>query len=251
MSRRVRRLAPLGIAVGLAVSAALRAQSAPATPDSPQPRRVLFVGNSLTYWNDLPEIVAAFGQAGGPPALFCRAVVGGGYSLEDHWREGDARKVLAEGGWDFVVLQQGPSASRDGRLSLLQWTRRFAEEIRRVGGRPALYMVWPARNRPEDFEGVAASYRQAARDVGGLLLPAGEAWRIAWGLDPKLELYSSDGLHPSPAGSYAAALVLYAGLTGRSPIGLPATVALSSGRLALPEEEAKILQKAAAEAVEH
>ncbi len=70
-------------------------------------------------------------------------------------------------------------------------------------------MVWPSRSRRGDFEGVSQSYRAAAKTVNGLLLPAGDAWRAAWAIDERLALYSPDGLHPSIAGTYAAALVTY------------------------------------------
>ena len=248
MRRRRSRLPGVLLAI-LAAGGATAGRAAAEEP--PAAKRVLFVGNSLTYWNDLPELVEALSRAGGPPVLVCRAVVGGGFSLEDHWAKGDALRAIREGGAEVVVLQQGPSASAEGRSSLLRGARLFAGEIRRAGGVPALYMVWPSVDRRGDFDGVRDSYRQAAADVGGIFLPAGEAWRIAWAKDPRLDLYSSDGLHPAPAGSYLAALVLVAGLTGRSPVGLPAAVTLPSGRkIEIPEARARLLKESAAEAIE-
>jgi hypothetical protein len=213
--------------------------------------RVLFIGNSLTYSNDLPSIVQAFAEAAAQkPAVF-KAVVFGGYSLEDHWNQGDSRAAIAKGGWDFVVLQQGPSASADGRKSLLDYARVFDREIRKVGATPALYMVWPSSNRQQDFDGVSRSYSLAAGEVKGLLLPAGDAWRIAWKLDSQLELYSPDGLHPTPTGSYLAALVIYAQLFKSSPVGLPAKLKLRPGaRIEIPPERARLLQDAAGKAIE-
>jgi hypothetical protein len=218
-------------------------------PASEARLRVLFVGNSLTYFNELPSMVEALAEASGQKRLAFKAIVFGGYSLEDHWNQGDARRAIERGGWDVVVLQQGPSASTEGRQSLLAYTRRFSEEIRRAGARPALYMVWPSVGRKQDFDGVAESYSQAAEEAAGLLFPAGEAWRGAWRRDPKLELYSADGLHPTVAGSYLAALIIYEGLYGQSPVGLPSTFKLRSGaRIELPPEQARLMQEAAAEA---
>jgi hypothetical protein len=179
--------------------------------------RVLFIGNSLTYSNDLPALFEAMAEASGQKRPACRAIVFGGFSLEDHWNQGGARQAIAQGGWDVVVLQQGPSASTEGRQSLLEYTRRFSQEIRRAGARPALYMVWPSADRKQDFDGVVESYRQAAKNVEGLLFPVGEAWRGAWRLDPKLKLYSPDRLHPTLAGSFLAALVIYEQLYGKPP----------------------------------
>jgi hypothetical protein len=90
------------------------------------------------------------------------------------------------------------------------------------GARPALYMVWPDASRPTAFDSVSASYTQAADAVDGLLFPAGDAWVRAWARKPGLRLYADDGLHPSPLGSYLAALAIYAVLCDRSTTTLPA-----------------------------
>jgi hypothetical protein len=50
-----------------------------------------------------------------------------------------------------------------------------------------------------------------------VLLPAGDAWRRAWRLDPDLSLYGPDGFHPSRLGSILAALVIYGGLVSGNP----------------------------------
>jgi hypothetical protein len=168
---------------------------------------VLFIGNSLTYSNDLPAMVCALARAAGRPAV-CESVAKPDYSLEDHWNDRDARRAIARG-WDLVVLQQGPSALPESRVLLVEFTRRFDAEIRKTGARTALYMVWPSRPRRGDFAGVSQSYAAAAQAVGGLLLPVGDAWREAWSTDPSLALYGNDGLHPSSMGSALAAIVIY------------------------------------------
>jgi hypothetical protein len=55
------------------------------------------------------------------------------YGLEEHWNQSDARRLIAKGGWDVVVLQQGPSALEESRVLLLKYARLFSEEIKRVG----------------------------------------------------------------------------------------------------------------------
>src|SRR5581483_7906932 len=89
--------------------------------------RVLFIGNSLTAANDLPAVLQQLAVAAHRP-LTCRAVAFGGYSLEDHWNHGEARRAIAEGGWSFVVLQQGPSALPESRVLLVEYARRFAAD---------------------------------------------------------------------------------------------------------------------------
>jgi hypothetical protein len=213
--------------------------------------RVLFIGNSLTYTNNLPELVAALAAAAGQKPLNFQALVGGGFALEDHWNSDKARKLITAGGWQYVVLQQGPSALPESRKLLLDYTRRFAQEIRRSGARPALYMVWPSRARAQDFGGVSESYQLAAQEVDGLLFPAGEAWQSAWRRDPKLELYSPDGLHPTLAGTYLAALVIYQQLYKPSSFDFTQPLRWRNGKeikLGLKPEQLKLLQEAATEA---
>jgi hypothetical protein len=201
--------------------------------------RILFIGNSLTYANDLPRQVCALAESAGKRAI-CESVAKPDFSLEDHWNLKQAQKEIARG-WDIVVLQQGPSALPESRVVLIDYVKRFDAEIRKAGGRTALYMVWPSRARAGDFNGVVQSYSAAAKAVGGLLLPAGDAWRAAWRLDQSLPLYGADGFHPSPMGTHLAALVVY-----RKIFGEPATARSASG---VDDRQAALLQRAAEEAI--
>lgn len=198
--------------------------------------RVLFIGNSLTIANDLPKTVTAMATAAGRTFAF-RVVAYPDFSLEDHWGRGDAQRAIAEGGWSFVVLQQGPSALPESRVLLRDYTRRYASLASKVGAKAALFMVWPSVARDFDFDGVRDSYRTAAEDVRGVFLPAGEAWRAAWQQNSRLALYGPDGFHPTPLGSYVAAAVMFEAFFDRSPVGLPA--------LGLRADEVRIAQDAA------
>ena len=178
----------------------------------PAPTRVLFVGNSLTYANDLPAVVCALARAAGRQAV-CEMIAKPDFSLEDHWNDSATRQAINRG-WDVVVLQQGPSALPASRVLLVDYAKRLDGEIRRNGGRTAVYMVWPAETRRGDFSAVSQSYAAAAKAVHGLLLPVGDAWRAAWAIDAQLPLYGPDRFHPSPTGTYLAALVIYEGIFG-------------------------------------
>jgi hypothetical protein len=245
--RRLRAAAVLGLLCLAATVPGARAQA----PDDEiaAPLHVLFLGNSLTYTNDLPFVFRDLAQTAGKSRPFVRAVTAPGYSLEDLWNQGDAQKVISGGGWDFVVMQQGPSASPDGVTVLRAYSERFAKAIRAVGGRPVLYMVWPSTSRPQDFDGVMQAYAGAAKSVGGLLCPAGAAWRAAAKKDPKLALYSPDGLHPTFAGTYLAALTFYGLLYAQSPVGLPAGGIPPGAAGELTPARVRVLQESAAAAL--
>lgn len=205
---------------------------------APEPARILFIGNSLTYQNDLPGMVSMLARSVGRK-LVCESISLPDYGLEEHWKSGDAGEAIARGKWDIVVLQQGPSAEPASRRLLVDYTKRFDAEIKKAGARTALYMVWPSRQRRGDFAAVSQSYRAAADAVGATLVPVGDAWRAAWAIDSKLPLYAADNLHPSGVGSYLAALVVYRHLLGGPA---PATPVLGG---ALPHAE--LLQKVAAQ----
>ncbi len=185
----------------------------------PKALRVLFVGNSLTATNDLPAAVAGIARGAGR-RLEYRTIAPGGYSLEDHWNQGDARAALASGPWDVLVMQQGPSALPESQANLREWATRFAAEARARGVRPALLTVWPESYRRGALPQVIASYRRAAAAARAELLPAGLAWRLAWRCDPRLGLYGPDGFHPSSLGTYAAALTVYGRLFKAPLLGL-------------------------------
>lgn len=206
-------------------------------PAAAPPTRVLFVGNSLTAANNLPAMVTAIAAASGRP-FACETVAIPNFSLEDHWKQGDARRAIAGVEWDVVVLQQGPSALPESRVLLTTYARRFAGEIRKAGARTAMYMVWPSYARRGDFPGVSRSYGAAASATGGMLLPAGDGWREAWSLDPSLPLYGPDGFHPSTMGTYLAALVVHGGIAGGVPSEIP-SMGLSPTHLALIKQAAE------------
>lgn len=219
-------------------------------PDPPGTRRLLFLGNSLTYTNDLPAMVEALAAAAELPRLRTAAVTRPGANLQDLWELTDARAQVAKGGWDVVVMQQGPSSLPESRADLREWALRFAAPIHDAGARPALYMVWPDAAHAAAFDAVSTSYALAAADVDGMLFPVGEAWRAAWRRDARLALYSADDFHPSPAGTYLAALVIVSRLSGRPAAGLPARFRVGGSVLEVPAAQAALLQAAADEANE-
>jgi hypothetical protein len=114
-------------------------------------------------------------------------------------------------------------------------------------------MVWPSVERASAFDAVRESYLRAAEAIDGLFVPAGEAWRRAWELEPGLAFYGTDGFHPSRLGSVTAALAVVRTLFGEPLAGLPSTLEPSSAGLPpihLDDEEAAVLYRAVDEAVE-
>jgi len=233
----------LACALALAGLSTCRAESQ--DPPSAAAAHVLFIGNSLTYFNTLPELVVRLARDMGDSTLSAEMVAHPSFSLADHWDEGSALDQLRLHKWTHVVLQQGPSALPESGALLLQWTERFAPPIRQSGAEPVLFMVWPDRARAGDMDAVRRHYRDAAAAVHGIFAPAGDAWTLAFADDPLAPLYGPDGFHPALEGSYVAAAVLLGRLRGVDPRQLPGSIPGST----LDEPRVRALQRAAAAAL--
>jgi len=246
---RVRRTASLVLALGVSACATTRPQ-APASASTEPVKRALFIGNSYLYHGDIPGIVQALADSAGGERLLTESVTAPDFALVDHWfrgASGAARRNISRGGWDWVVLQQGPSSIQINRDSLRMMAKRYAELITRNKGRPALFSAWPSQDRWTDFARAIESYRLAAQEANALLLPVAAAWLAVWERNRSVLLYH-DGLHPSDAGSYLSALVVYSTLLGKSPRGLPNRLRLASGSvIEINPELARLLQDAAAQ----
>jgi hypothetical protein len=190
----------------LAFAASLAAAQAP--PEAKK-ARVLFIGNATTNSMELPDRVAKAATATGRTVVV-ESVAIDGYSLDDHWRQGEAL-VAIKRGWDIVVLQQDGAGGADARASLERDVKRFAGAIRDAGARPALFMPWPRADHLQDFRDVIAAHRAAAEASNALLVPAGEAWLRALGTDRRAKLYG-DGPRPAPLGIELATVTTYLSL---------------------------------------
>jgi hypothetical protein len=194
-------------------------------------QRVLFVGNSLTYWNDMPDLVSRLAEEDpGAKPLFAVSFTGPGWSLRRAERDEQLRRLLQEVAWDAVVLQEHStlafsSPSEVGQESVPA-ALRLQQYAAARGAETVIFMNWPTRYRGDladqlDFVRVA---------------PFASAWDEAVRRRPGLDLLDDDGRHPNLAGSYLAACVFYATLTGRDPT----KSAFTAG---LPVADARFLQE--------
>ena len=197
--------------------------------------RVLFIGNSYTYFNDLPEIFAQLAEAGHQGKIETRMVAPGGWRLKDHWEKGTALTLLDEERWDFVVLQDQSTMGMDYWVKgtdhansdavFRPYADKWAAEIRKKKATPVFFLTWAGKNVPEDQPALNYAYVSAAKETRSLLAPVGMAWDALRREQPSFGLfYEGRGSHPSPAGSYLAACVLYATIFHQNPLGLPSRI---------------------------
>lgn len=196
--------------------------------------RVLFLGNSFTYYHNLPRMVEEFGASAGTK-IETRMIAPGGATLADHLANRQVREAIRTGHWDYVVLQE---QSRLGAVYLVNGEFRVANaeaffaaarglvaEIRKAGATTVLFHTWPQREAHDsDRAMLDYAYTHLTSELRVLRAPVGPAWQKARAEVRGASLYAEDGAHPSRSGSYLAAAVIYATLTGASPVGGPARI---------------------------
>jgi hypothetical protein len=211
--------------------------------------RVLFVGNSHTFTNDLPGLVAKLAKAANEERpLLAASEAPGGTSFQMHWNNGRVQQRLTEVKWDLVVLQDQsvmPNLTRsEFEEQTLPFARKLNEVITASGARTVLFMTWGYKH---DFVAMQrradAAYRELTNTLKADLVPVGSAWAKARATRANTELWSADGNHADERGSYLAACCFYAAFYGKSPVGNSFTAGLSA-------DEAKFLQETAVSAVE-
>ena len=186
--------------------------------------RVLFVGNSYTYFWNLPQTVEALITSSGEMEVELRQSTAGGLRLKDHWECNKglkSRELIAEGNWDLIIIQNHSLSSLQNPDEFMEYGRRFIELAKESGATPVLYMTWHRKFNPLMQQTITRAYQNLATETGISLAPVGEAWSKSVELRPDLELYAEDMSHPSPAGTYLAACVFYNIITGEDPMDLP------------------------------
>lgn len=195
------------------------------------PFKILYIGNSYTFVNDLPALTASLAEAGNQAKIVTDSQLVGGATLEQHWNDGIALTKIQQGGWDFVVLQEQSMRPLLQRDLMHEYGKRFADEIKNVDAIPLLYQTWARQATPGTQGNLSAAYVTLADKVSGEVAPVGDAWGKALQQVPGLLLHSDDGSHPNPTGSYLAACVFYSVLYERSPEGLPGRLTVNGAVL--------------------
>ena len=179
--------------------------------------RILMLGNSFTYFNDMPDLLAAL--TGWEVVSHTR---GGAYLCEHLDPDAElGRKTLPaleNERWDYVVLQEQSRGPYEKAEQFHDSVRALCARIRAAGATPVLYATWAYRDHSERLAGTGITYAQmlralsrgyhaAARENGALVADVGEAFAA---VRDRLDLYVSDDYHPNPTGSLLAAKTIEA-----------------------------------------
>lgn len=209
--------------------------------------QLLFIGNSFTFYNELPQVLQVFFFTRNMPLKNVRQHTPGGTAFSDHWSDESLRqKLIPSAPWTHWILQDNSFNPVESPESTVSFGGRFCRFAKENKAMPVLFLTWAyadASGKPNLAmqETLTGTYSPLAIEADALLAPCGPAWVESYRRNPKLNLYSEDGRHPGPAGTYLAACVFYATLTGKSPLGLPA----QAYRIDLSPEDARFLQEVA------
>jgi len=199
--------------------------------------KVLFIGNSYTAVNNLPQLVHDIALANGDTLVF-DSYSPGGYTFNGHYNDPQAKSKIAAGGWRYVVLQaqsQEPSFSpQQVAAQTLPYAVKLDSIVKHHNpcATTVYYETWGRKNGDASncpiyppvctYSGMQnrlrASYKLFADSVKGIVAPAGEAFRLCIAQNPTLNLYMADESHPSLEGSYLTAAVFYEVLFGKSVV---------------------------------
>jgi len=228
-----------------------------------QVKKILFLGNSYTAVNSLPEKVSSLALSLGDSVYF-DSNTPGGFRLMNHATNTTTLAKISDRNWDFVVIQaqsQEPS-SRPAELAteVLPYAAILNDSIKSnfACTETVFYMTWGRKYGDQQncetwppvctFLGMQqrlmAGYMAMAEQNGSTIAPVGLAWKQTMDNDPDslINLYSTDNSHPSLAGTYLTACVMYATIFQKSPLG-------SQFFAGLPENEALFLQQMAGDVV--
>ncbi len=181
--------------------------------------KVLFVGNSYTHVNNLPQITSIISEDVNTK-LITRESTKGGAKLREHWfgeRGLKTKEKIKNGNFDIVVLQGFSMSTIEFPDTLTKYAKLFCDFIRENGAEPYFYLTWARKNRPKYQATIDSVYYSIAAENNAVVVPVGKAWHLAEKLRPNIELFQIDGSHPSNLGTLLAASVFVATITNEIP----------------------------------
>ena len=205
-------------------------------------KKILFVGNSHTYYENLPWLFRDICKQAGIE-VHAGMCTQGGKNLLWHLTSDCALPNLRHGNYDFVVIQQ-KAHPFDGEEVLIEQGIPLIKEIQATGSMPVIFCVWSEKDNPDGQQAVDAAHETLCNMFDSCLLArCGTAWHLLRGV---IDLYDEDGGHMNSCGAYLNASVLLKTVFGIDPLTLPDTIDTKTLTRSLTKDEIKLLQKTAA-----
>lgn len=174
--------------------------------------RVLFIGNSHTYFNDMPHIFKLICQENDIP-MEVTMLAHGYKGLDFHQKEPEVRFNILYGDYDYVVLQHLQSGFDEKVLNT------SVEAIKKIidmaGAKTVLYMPWTIKSEEDKQEAMSDAYLNLGKRLNIPVAPVGLVWWKFKKSHPEVELYFKDDKHASPTGSTLAAYTIFNCIFGK------------------------------------
>lgn len=218
-------------------------------------RKVLFLGNSYTGVNNLPQLIRDVASSAGDTLVF-DSHTPGGYRLIDHSQDITSKNKIMAGGWDYVVIQGqsqepivGTGEFNNGGHALYTLMKQYNPCAVMTP-----YMTWGRKNGDASncsnfpamctYQGMDTTLRNRyltlSKNINGELSPVSVVWNYLRQNHPSIELYQADESHPSTAGSYAAACCFYTSLFKKDPTLITYNFGLSASDASAIKNAVKI-----------
>lgn len=196
-------------------------------------KKVYFIGNSYTYYNDLPFLVSEVAQSANDLLVY-QTTANGGAALQNYVNDQQVNNTITNGNWDYVVLQDQSQRPALHDSFTFPFAATLSNTIKNSSGcsKVMFFMTWGYKNGDQlncnsgithmcTYTGMDdrlySAYVRLAQDNKGVVSPVGRVWRTLRQLYPQMELYDSDESHPSYLGSMAAAYTFYASIFKKDP----------------------------------
>jgi hypothetical protein len=195
-------------------------------------RHILIIGNSRTYYHQMPQMVGRMAEAARSPVRLAIAVQAwGGASFEENWNSPEVQRLLKQH-WDLVILQPESRAntSDDTSRSFATYGEKLIMAARETGSPVALIINWgygeslytgdPPEMRQAYIDAIETATRELASNAGAQVIDTSKVWEQVHAAAPALALYE-DGNHPTVYGSYLSALMIYGFIYGADVAAAP------------------------------
>ncbi len=218
----------------------------------PPATRILFIGNSLTYYNDLPGMLDRLVYlTDDRPQVFADRSVIGGASLKYIWSVGDAADKINKESWDYVVLQAGLYIESQFNDTMKVYIEKFDNLIKNKGAQTLIFQPWANAGYTDMQEELNDSLTATLEGLDLDIVPVGAAWEKVLAEQPEVDLHDPWGVHPTTSGTYLAACVFYSYLYQKSPDGLPTSFELNGNYITgCTGNEAELFHRAAWQVVQ-
>ncbi len=186
-------------------------------------KRILFVGNSYTYFWNLPKQVELMAKSK-ELNLEVRQSTAGGVNWGQHWRGEKGLKtkeLIATGDFDYVVLQNHSLSTINRLDSMMIFGKKLGQLIRESGAKPILYQTWARQWNPLMLDQIIDGYQKVGESIGAQVVPIGELWQKVNMYRPDINLYDDDGSHPNALGTYLTACAFLRALTNQKSKAVP------------------------------